>query len=269
MNARHCNSNTLPRTQPILCLAVLCVAACADTSALRDKERAHYENIEQELIGEQEKKARRLREEYRVNQPSQQPDTAPTITTILAASTDDAAKEKEPDEADLSASRIQSSASTPLETQVVAAHPADAGQGSWKRQNYPNPIDGSPLCAVVSTPVVVQNGELDTQVNIVVSTHAAFLRTDAAFDANVLETGFQIDAGFPIPFDRYLNELTAVVDDNYSNLLRSMNNGTTLSVSFAYNPQLSLAETHVVEFTLETFNQVWAQMPQCIDKPNG
>jgi len=161
-------------------------------------------------------------------------------------------------------------APSPVVTQIVVGQPAQRDAvGSWNRQEYPSPVDGSPLCAIVSIPVVVQNGELETQVSIVVSNSAVYLRTDAAFDAQVPETGYRIDAGLPVPFDRFHNELTAVVDDNYFSLLSSIKKGATLSVSFAYDPQLSSSNTHVVELNLDSFNQVWSENVQCNTQNDG
>jgi hypothetical protein len=124
-------------------------------------------------------------------------------------------------------------------------------------------MDGSALCAVVSTPITVRNGTLDTSVTIIVGKSTVFLRTDATFDPDALETGYVIDAGFPIAFDSFLNELTAVVDDGYDRLVSSMRSGTTLSVAFGYKPQLSSADTHVIEMGLDTFEDTMSQLAQC------
>ena len=121
----------------------------------------------------------------------------------------------------------------------------------------------------MSTPVDVLNGPLETRVTIIISDSAVYLRTDATFDATVPEAGYRIDAGIPIAFDRYLNELTAVVDDSYARLLDSLQSGLTLSASFAYSPQLSSAETHVVELSLEELDAALAQLAGCGPRQAG
>ncbi len=297
--------NVCAHKSRVLCcqLILLCVAlslsSCADRAALRDKERAHYDNVESELISEQEAKNRRLREEYRVTLNKQQsnseelPDTE-QITTNESLMTGDEVRNadqsstsnanteqnarindsltdgSEPETVESQATKQAPDLSAPVVTQIVVGQSSEEDKTqNWSRQNYPSPIDGSPLCAIVSIPVAVQNGELATQVGIIISNDTVFLRTDATFDTEALDTGFQIDAGFPIPFDRYLNELTAVVDENYGIVLSGMKNGTTLSVSFSYKPQLSTADTHVVELTLDDFNKAWLGMDQCVVQPDG
>ena len=64
-------------------------------------------------------------------------------------------------------------------------------------------------------------------------------------------------------FDHYLNELTAVVDDSYARLLEALQQGDTLRVSFAYSPQMISAETHLVEYPLDSVARPLAELAEC------
>lgn len=294
MKVYSCTSTRPLTGQLFFVCMLLSLWACTNKVALRDKERAHYDNLESELLNEQKAKDRRLRDEYRVGPDIQPSDSVKLPTTEQNKKNESSSienTESEPVETSENADFIESSTVTD-DNGLEAIEPSDAnpapelsssvvtqivvGQSSendternWTRKNYPSPVDGLPLCAVVSIPVVVQNGELDTQVSVVVSTDTVFLRTDATFDTEALNTGFQIDAGFPIPFDHYLNELTAVIDENHPIVLNGLKNGTTLSVSFAYDPQVSSADTHVVELTLDSFAAAWSEMSECVAQMDG
>jgi len=222
--------------QLILAYLVLSLSACTQRSALRDKERAHYENLESELLNKQRVEDQRLRNEYRIEHNIQPSDSEKLSVTKQNTNNDVSFANDKMSEASESASaKTIPDITTPIVTQIVVGQPVTNDQArSWARQYYPSPFDGTPLCVIASNPVVVPNGELDTRVSIVISNDTVFVRTDATFDTAALDTGFQIDAGFPIPFDYYLNELTAVIDKNYHSVLSSMNSGLTLSVSFAY-----------------------------------
>lgn len=246
----------------VLTCTMLNLCACAQSSATHDKQRAHYENLESEMLRNQKAENRRLRDEYRAENTIQ-----PSNSETLSAT-----EQNTRSEISLTKNKVRETAespslndlTTPVVTQIVVSQSSKDNEAqNWIRQNYPSPIDGSPLCVIASNPVIVQNGDLQTQVIILISDDAVFLRTDATFDKTALDTGFQIDAGFPIPFDRYLNELTAVIDNNYSIVLNSMKSGLTLSVSFSYNPQLSTSNTHVVEIDLDSFNRVWSEKTEC------
>ena len=116
---------------------------------------------------------------------------------------------------------------------------------------------------MVSKPSKVINGTLDTNVTVVIGTDTIYLRTDATFDPEAPETGLRIDAGFPILFDSFLNELTGVIDAGYSRLRSGLESGSTLIVAFAYSPQLSTAETHVLELSLDSISKPLAQLANC------
>lgn len=242
-----------PVMQHRIIVLALCAAsslsACADKAAIRDKELARYKSLERELIVAQQDEEQKRRTELRVAQKLRQMDT---------------------ERAAAARKRLQARESTPnlpqapLVTQITVGQ-ADSGTASdvWKLQHYPSPVDGSSLCAVVSIPVAVQNGQLETKASVIISKDRIFLRTDATFDTTALETGYRVDAGFPIGFDRFINEVTAVVDDNYSRLLELLQNGSTLAVSFALSPQQSTVETHVVELSLDAIDKPLSELFDC------
>ncbi len=248
-----------PCTRSLIVSAGLAIvlAGCADTSAVREQEHARINALESELIDAQAAEERRRRSEMRIAErlrlldaervKSQQDRQAASI--VASENKSDTPSVRKP----------------PVVTQIVVAGATgqDDEQSIWKAQEFPNPVDGTAMCAVVSEPVVVLNGTLDTRVRIIVGKSSVFLRTDATFDTETPETGFRVDAGFPITFDRFHNELTAVIDDSYPRLMRSLENGSTLRASFAYQPQLSSSETHVVEFTLDSFGAALSQLSVC------
>ncbi|NND91829.1 MAG: hypothetical protein HKN42_13290 [Granulosicoccus sp.] len=266
---KHCQRKTGKSLilLPLLSCLLILLAACADKSELRQQERDRYRALEDKLISAQEAQESRRRSEMRVAQRLQQLDRerAEAARARLQARNDarsastDAADER-PDADKLSTSSTR----RPIVTQLIVAE-SDTQEGSplWSVTNFPNPVDGSALCSVVSRPVTVMNGTLETQVTLIISDSAVILRTDATFDDAAPETGFRVDAGFPVAFDHFLNELTAVVDDSYPRLIEAIENGSTLTVSFAYDPQLSTAETHVMEFSLDSMAALLDQLPDC------
>lgn len=89
MNPCICNSNRTHYYPLILICVVLSLSACADKAALRDKQRARYDNLESELISAQEAKDRRLRAEYRTSQERPQSDSKKSVATDLGTTNDD------------------------------------------------------------------------------------------------------------------------------------------------------------------------------------
>lgn len=240
------------------------VSACADKSAIRDKERERYDALESELISAQETEERRRRSEFRVAQKLQQLDSERTANALARMqSTSETLLTNEKHSVAEDADPVVISMTGPVVTNIFVGQPAVNGSKTWSLQDYPSPVDGSALCAVVSVPVMVSNGTLETRVSVVVGKTAVFLRTDATFDTTVPEIGYRIDMGIPIAFDHFLNELTAVVDDGYDRLLSAMSGGATLKVSFAYSPQISSAETHVIELPLDSIEQSLSDLTGC------
>lgn len=264
MNSRISTVSGSPSYRLTLLCSVLVLNACTSQAALRDQERARYETLESELISAQAADERRQRSEYRVASKIQSLDATRSADAHADDKTHTEPASIQENDNDSIFPGNQTDGSSSAEDPLVAGQPELIGDGAvWTLQNYPSPVDGRPLCAAVSTPVVVRNGALDTNASIIATAEAVFLRTDATFDTKALETGYRVDAGFPITFDRFLNEVTAVVDDNLGRLVDAMRTGTTLSVRFAYAPQLSSADTHVMELDLDSFAQVWSRIRQC------
>lgn len=268
MSACTFKFNGLQICTMILLGTLLGLSACADRASLREKELARYDVLENELISTQEEDERRRRVEYRVAQKLQQIQAESATATRATQSTVinfSSTGSEDTEDNGSHPSLIQPTVPVPALDQAVV----DLNSGRWRLQNFPSPTDGMPICAVVSIPEVVRNGTLDTSVRIIVSNSAVYLRTDATFDVNELETGYRIDAGFPFSFDNFLNELTAVIDDNHARLVQAMQAGTTLSVEFAYDPQISSETTYVMDLALDTFNQAWSKMDECNADKSG
>jgi len=65
-------------------MVILTISAFANKASLRDKERAHYDNLERELIRDHAAKDRHLHNEYRINQINQNTIPKWSMTIILA-----------------------------------------------------------------------------------------------------------------------------------------------------------------------------------------
>jgi len=221
----------LIKTSIVIATLSLGISSCSSSPDIREQERARYEALEDDLISKQVAESRRQQAQMRID----------------------------------SRMRKLAEEQVEIERKKPAPIPAEVSDtvGDWSLLYLPSPIDGNTLCAVVSKPVIVLNGTLDTQVRVIIDQSTVFLRTDATFDTDTPETGFRVNAGLPLPFDRFHNELTAIVDFGYPQLISALQSGSTLSASFAYSPQLSAAETHVVEFTLATINTALEQLDTC------
>lgn len=267
MNKRTYLQKISPIFTTLLGCVVLVLSACAvDRSAVHDLDRERYAALESEIISANESEERRRAAEYKIAQKFQQIETeraAAALDRQQVQSEILLAKNSNSAAADETATSNRVLSSAPLVTQISIGQSYSADSQSWRLQDYPSPIDGSPLCAVVSNPITVRNGTLDSSVTIIVGKTIVFLRTDTTFDPDTVETGFIIDAGFPIAFDRFINELTAVVDDGYERLVSAMRSGSTLSVAFGYSPQLSTANTHVIELGLDSFEQPLTELAEC------
>lgn len=265
MNQPSSDPIKLPRVALLLLYIVFSVSACADKSAIHENERVRYEALESELISAQDAEERQRRTELRVAQKLRQMDrerAAAAVARLQPPGQFEAGKH-DASAASAESGSVGAAPTGPVVTQIVVGQSAKDNVRTWTRQYYPSPVDGSALCAVVSTPVTVTNGNIETLVSVIVSKDSVFLRTDATFDTNAVDIGYRIDAGIPIIFDHYLNELTAVVDDGYKRLLSQLETGDTLSVSFAYLPQLSSAETHIMEFPLASIEQPLSELAEC------
>jgi hypothetical protein len=265
MNHRAYPKNSPFKSSSLLLCMALFLSACADKGVTRDLEVDRYARLENEIIDAQVQEERRRAAEFKVEQKLQKLESDRAAVTLKRQQEQDAlyfASENSVALSDETDTQDRTLSSSPVVTQIAIGQTSD-DSSVWKLQNYPSPMDGSPLCAVVSTPIMVRNGTLDTFVSIIVTEKTVFLRTDATFDPDALETGFLIDAGFPIAFDSFFNVLTAVVEDSYDRLVSAMRSGTTLAVAFGYVPQLSSADTHVMELSLDTFEQTLPELAQC------
>jgi hypothetical protein len=265
MRHRVCLKKRLSGILALFVCAVLFLSACADKGVTRDLELDRYAKLETEIIDAQLEEERRRAAEFKVAQKLQKIESERAAAALERQQEQDAiffASESSTALSNENTTQDRTLSSAPVVTQISIGQSSD-NTSIWKLQDYPSPLDGTPLCAVVSTPIIVRNGTLDTFVTIVVSQTAVFLRTDATFDPDALETGYLIDAGFPIGFDRFINVLTAVVDESYDRLVSAMRSGTTLSVAFGYAPQLSSADTYVVELSLDAFEQTLSELAQC------
>ena len=249
----------------LLVLSVaISISACANTAAIHEEERAHYEALENELIGAQQAEERLRRIEMQVAQKTEQLESEPAVDAHRQLRTPSEPMAEGNEDAKLSQEGPRNlSSSGPADTQITIDQASNEISGIWTLQHYPSPIDGSALCAVVSPPAIVTNGTIDTLVAVIISNSAVFLRTDASFDTTAAETGYRIDAGIPIGFDHFLNELTAVVDDGYERLTNTLLAGETLKVTFAYSPQLSSDGTHAIEYSLDDIEQTMSELTSC------
>lgn len=265
MNHSVCLGKWPFKSSTILMCATLFLSGCADKGVTRDLDVDRYAKLENEIIDAQLEEERRRAAEFKINQKLQKLESDRAAAALERQQAQDAiffASENSTTVNDEVGTQDRTLSSSVVVTQIAVGQASD-DSSAWSLQDYPSPIDGSALCAVVSAPIMVRNGTLDTFVTIVVSKNAVFLRTDATFDPDALETGYLIDAGFPIAFDRFINVLTAVVDDSYDRLVSTMRSGTTLSVAFGYAPQLSTADTHVMELSLDTFEKTLSELAQC------
>ncbi len=247
-----------------LCLLAL-LSACADKAAIREAESERYRQLENEMISAQQAEVKRRQAELRIAQRLQQMDAERSAAARqrLNDGTDGTAPDS-PGSTDVQKNTTPSPSESAVVTQIVIAQSdSDTTADTWTLQSYPDPVDGAPFCALVSTPVVVMNGELETRTRVIIGAQRIFLRTDATFDTDATDTGFRVDAGIPIAFDRFINELTAEVSDSYERLLSAIEGGSSLAVSFAFTPQLSSAETHVIEFDLQYLEPSLTALARC------
>ena len=265
MTLRVCPNKRPFKCSTLLVCSALFLTACADKGVTRDLELDRYAQLENEIISAQEEEERRRAAEYKVTQKLQKLDADRAAAALKRQKEQDAIYAELDNQTAFSdelATNDRTLSAEPVVTQIAVGQ-SSIDNPTWNLQDYPSPLDGSPLCAVVSSPITIRNGTLDTSVTIIVGKSTVFLRTDAIFDPDALETGFVIDAGFPIAFDSFLNELTAVVDESYDRLVSIMRSGTTLSVAFGYKPQLSSADTYIIEMGLDTFEETMSQLAQC------
>lgn len=243
---------------------LLLLSACADKGAIREAENERYRQLESEMISAQHDDVQRRRAELRLAQRLQQLDTERSAGARhrLQSESLSSVADKESDVTSVASDTTASLPSQAVVTQVVVAQ-SGPNTEPWELQNYPDPTNGTPLCALVSRPVVVMNGKLETRARVIIGTQRLFLRTDATFDSEATETGFRVDAGIPIAFDRFINELTAEVNESYDRLLSAIEGGSSLAVSFAFLPQLSSAETHVIEIGLQNLEAALPRLASC------
>ena len=207
------------------------LGACADRTVIREAEQERYRKLENEIISAQQEEVQRRRAEERVARRLQRLDADRAAAALQRLDTD-----------------------TRPDTEP------------WALEQYPDPVDGLPICALVSDVAMVKNGHLDTRTHIVIGKSRIFLRTDARFDPLAPDTGFRVDAGIPIAFDHFINELTAVVDSNHDRLISTLRTGSSLSVSFAFMPQLSSTDTHVIDISLQNLDEALSRLNACNDQ---
>ena len=210
------------------------LGSCADKTAIHEADQERYRKLENEIISAQQEEVQRRRAEERVARRLQRLDADRAAAALQRLKTD-----------------------------------TRSDTDPWALEQYPDPVDGLPMCALVSDVAVVKNGHVDTRTHIVIGKSRIFLRTDARFDPLAPDTGFRVDAGIPIAFDHFINELTAVVDSNYDRLISTLQAGSSLAVSFAFMPQLSSTDTHVIDINLQNLEEALSTLNACRGQNSG
>ena len=254
-----------PSSKPSILITLGCVClsglttACGSKNTVKEADLARYEALEAELIEAKVAVENRLRAEMQLAEKLQRLELERqeklaelSLNENFSSETADSAIAGETNAIDRSVAT-----EPPVVTPIVVAVD-DEEDALWNQGYLASPITGETQCLISSNPVVVNNGTIVTEVKVIISSNEVMVRTDAAFDTSAVETGFRVDAGLPIAFDQFHNELTALVDTNYARLLEALLDGSTLTVSFAYQPQLSNSDTHVVDISL-------ASLPSAID----
>jgi len=154
--------------------------------------------------------------------------------------------------------------SKPLETRrrstVALVEPNEL---DWLVGYYPDPKTGTETCSIVSPTQSITNGTLDTQVNVVITSDLVYFRADAALDISGPESGFRIDANFPLPFDENVNEIAAVFDESYERILTALEIGTVLEVTYANDPHKGAIPQHTVSYDISPLASLVTALNQC------
>jgi len=133
----------------------------------------------------------------------------------------------------------------------------------WLIGYYPDPKTGAEICSIVSPTQTISNGTLETQVNVVLTSTLIYFRADAALDISNPESGFRVDANFPMRFDQNVNEIAAVFDRSYARALSALEAGTVLEVTYANNPHLGELPLHTISYDIDPVAALIPTLNQC------
>ncbi|MBX2880421.1 MAG: hypothetical protein KTR32_10840 [Granulosicoccus sp.] len=274
------------------CLLALCTVACASTNE-REIRAAEYEALEsaalettteQAQINEREaqavkrlkallEKARAKKEEKTrlaqaarkkpakpvapkppkpakpkpaVNPAPQEAPPAPPATPIVEIEV--AAKEPEtaPEEVFLP------------DVSIITLRPAD-----WQTGSETHPLTGDKLCLLTSAPQISSNSRITASVHLVISPSELFIRSGAALDTAAVEASLSVDSGDPHGFDLYANEITAVIEENYTSVLNELLTGEYVSIVVAFQNSKGESSFQLIDFDLIGFEDAYAELDNC------
>ena len=139
----------------------------------------------------------------------------------------------------------------------------------WLAGSHPDPKTGEPVCAMLSPAAAVMNGELATEVFVMITSTSVYLRTDATLDPDNSAYGLSIDDTRLLGFESLLNDVTAIVAVEVVDMIPRLIDGRRLVASFRYSPQQPDKTFHSVEFDLDGIEDAWNQLNRCSQSDIG
>jgi len=150
----------------------------------------------------------------------------------------------------------------PLESELADRNSPTAEAG-WRAGRHPDPATAEPVCAMLSPPVTVMNGELATEAFVMITSESVYLRTNATLDPDDSVYGLSIDDTPLLRYEALLNDVTAIILVDVVDMIQRLVDGRDLIASFRYSPQQPDKTFHSVEFDLDGFEDARGQMNQC------
>ena len=134
----------------------------------------------------------------------------------------------------------------------MAALPLSFGD-YWSLDRAPNPVNDQTQCLLASRSVNISDGYDKTDVQMLLTAHSLYVKTESNIDLSYPGTGVRLDDGTLVPFERVVKEKTAIISGDIAILYEQMAPSRLATVRLGFWPTWPVTETQEARFSLNDF----------------
>ena len=197
---------------------------------------------------------------------------APVVSKKVISETD---KRERPDKSnqamqepahDKANPELAAASEKPLDAQVtLESLPLIIGE-NWVLNREP---DSSGRCALFYREQVMQDGQGETTVRLMISSNEMIFKTRSNIDLSYEQTGIRLDQQAQIPIEQVLNETDIRYAKNIQEVLRKMQTAEHLTLSLGFWPTWPVTRTHQLDFDISDFSLAFNKLKTCATLEKG
>ena len=139
---------------------------------------------------------------------------------------------------------------TPLD---LSALPLEFG-ALWSLDRRPTPVSDQAHCLLASRSINISDGYDRTDVQLLLTAHSLYVKTNSNIDLSYPDTGVRLDDGSLVPFDGVAQENIAIIKTDVTALYQRMLPSQTAVVRLGFWPTWPVTETQEARFPLRNLD---------------